>query len=42
MTIKVLICHEDGTQSIEIREVPENWLPPEPGTDTAENSGASK
>lgn len=26
MTIEVLVCRTDGTQEIEIREVPDNWF----------------
>ena len=26
MTIEVLICRPDGTQSLEPREVPEDWF----------------
>jgi hypothetical protein len=26
MTIEVLLCRADGTQELETREVPENWL----------------
>ena len=28
MTIEVLVCHQDGTQVLEQREVPEDWLTP--------------
>lgn len=27
MTINVLVCHMDGTQILEQREVPDNWFP---------------
>lgn len=27
MTIQVLVCHKDGTQALEIREVPEDYFP---------------
>ena len=30
MTIDVLICGADGTQTVETREVPEDWLAPAP------------
>lgn len=26
MTIKVLVCHEDGTQMVEEREVSDEWF----------------
>lgn len=27
MTIQVLVCQEDGTQTLETREVPEDYFP---------------
>lgn len=27
MTIDVLVCRPDGTQTLEQREVPEDWFP---------------
>lgn len=30
MTIDVLVCHSDGTQALEKREVPEDWFGPVP------------
>ncbi len=28
MTIEVLVCSCDGTQRVELRQVPEDWLDP--------------
>ncbi|MGI5979700.1 MAG: hypothetical protein ACOX66_09455 [Oscillospiraceae bacterium] len=30
MTIQVLVCRADGTQAVETREVPSDWLPAAP------------
>jgi hypothetical protein len=30
LTIQVLVCHADGTQTLEIREVGEDWFPAAP------------
>ena len=30
LTIQVLVCHADGTQTLELREVGEDWLPAAP------------
>jgi hypothetical protein len=30
LTIQVLVCHADGTQTLELREVGEDWFPAAP------------
>lgn len=40
MKIEVLVCRCDGTQAVEIREVPEDWLDPKmPQGSTPETTG---
>lgn len=29
MTIEILVCRADGTQQLEMREVPDDWYLPE-------------
>lgn len=36
MIISVLTCNPDGTQELAEREVPENWIPPQPEAGAAE------
>lgn len=36
MKVKVLVCRPDGTQSVEIRELPENWFDSSDSEDTEE------
>lgn len=26
MTVEVLVCRPDGTQALEVRELPDNWF----------------
>lgn len=30
MTVEILICRPDGTQTFETRELPDNWFDPVP------------
>ena len=40
MTITVLVCGADGTQTTEVREVPEDYVPtPASEPETSEESG---
>lgn len=29
MTLEILVCKPDGTQTVELKEFPDNWLEPE-------------
>ena len=42
MTINVLVCRADGTQAVETREVPDDWLPALKAEETAPAKSAAK
>lgn len=44
MTIQVLVCRADGTQAVETREVPSDWLPAadEQAEESAAETGEGK
>ena len=42
MTIQVLVCRADGTQAVETREVPSDWLPALEPTETAPAKSAAE
>lgn len=33
MTLEVLICHPDGTQTVELKEFPADWFVPHDSTE---------
>ena len=41
MLITVLVCHADGTQEVQQREVPEDWFAPAVSAAAAEPEGSA-